>query len=95
MNAKYTDLENTFPAEVDNIDKMSDLTIRTKPIADHYYSLMAANKVTDANTYLEQNLELLKSMFNADKYNKMRDAMVSLERYVLELEARVATLEKK
>ena len=52
MNSKYTDLSNSFPAAVDTIDKMQDLTITTKKKADKYYEYINANNITGANDYL-------------------------------------------
>lgn len=86
MNSKYTDLSNSFPAAVDTIDKMQDLTITTKKKADKYYEYINANNITGANDYLgkSENSDLLLSVFNADKFNTMRDMIISIERFFLD-----------
>lgn len=86
MNSKYTDLSNNFPAAVDTIDKMQDLTITTKKKADKYYEYINANNITGANDYLgkSENSDLLLSIFNADKFNTLRDMIISIERFFLD-----------
>ena len=86
MNSKYTDLSNNFPAAVDTIDKMQDLTITTKKKADKYYEYINANNITGANDYLgkSENSDLLLSVINADKFNTMRDMIISIERFFLD-----------
>lgn len=86
MNSKYTDLSNNFPAAVDTIDKMQDLTITTKKKADKYYGYINANNITGANDYLgkSENSDLLLSIFNADKFNTLRDMIISIERFFLD-----------
>lgn len=81
MSRTYTDLQNNFPESVDTIDKMQDLTTTTKPMADRYYQMVEANNIAGANEYLVQNPSLALSVFNADKYNKLRDSVVSVERF--------------
>ena len=86
MNSKYTDLSNSFPAAVDTIDKMQDLTITTKKKADKYYEYINANNITGANDYLgkSENSDLLLSVFNADKFNMLRDMIISIVRFFLD-----------
>ena len=86
MNSKYMDLSNSFPAAVDTIDKMQDLTITTKKKADKYYEYINANNITGANDYLgkSENSDLLLSVFNADKFNMLRDMIISIERFFLD-----------
>ena len=86
MNSKYTDLSNSFPAAVDTIDKMQDLTITTKKKAEKYYEYINANNITGANDYLgkSENSDLLLSVFNADKFNMLRDMIISIERFFLD-----------
>ena len=45
-NEYLKDLDSTFPNEIDNIDKMQDLTISTKKKADKYYEYINANNIT-------------------------------------------------
>lgn len=80
MNSTYPDLENNFPSSIDNIDKMSDLTTQTKPLADKYFEYMEAGNIDAANSYMQQYPSLAASIFNAKKFNALRDAIISVQR---------------
>lgn len=80
MSKTYPDLDCNFPESIDNIDKMQDLTITTKPMADQYYALMNSGKIQEATTYLSNNTRLVYSIFNAAKFNKLRDSIIAVER---------------
>lgn len=80
MSVKYPDLDCNFPESVDNIDKMQDLTTTTKPLADQYYALVNAGKIQEANTFLANNSRLAYSIFNAAKFNKLRDSVIAVQR---------------
>lgn len=84
MSVRYPDLDCNFPESVDNIDKMQDLTITTKPLADQYYALVNAGKIEEANTFLENNSRLSYSIFNAAKFNKLRDSSIAMQRLFVE-----------
>lgn len=80
MSKTYPDLDCNFPEEIDNIDKMQDLTITTKNLADNYYSLMNQGKIQEATVFLSNNPTLAYSIFNADKFNKLRDSIIGVQR---------------
>lgn len=80
MSVKYPDLDCNFPESVDNIDKMQDLTTVTKPLADQYYELINTGKIQEANTFLSNNSRLSYSIFNAIKFNKLRDSIIAVQR---------------
>lgn len=80
MSKRYSDLDCNFPESVDNIDKMQDLTVFTKPMADEYYQLVNAGKIQEANEYLANNAQLTYSIFNAVKFNKLRDSIIAVQR---------------
>lgn len=84
MSKTYPDLDCNFPESIDNIDKMQDLTISTKQMADQYYSLMNAGKISEANSYLSSNPKLVYSIFNAAKFNKLRDSIIAVQRMFVE-----------
>lgn len=84
MSKTYPDLDCNFPESIDNIDKMQDLTVTTKQLADQYYSLMNAGKITEANEFLASNQKLVYSIFNAAKFNKLRDSIISVQRMFVE-----------
>ena len=81
MSKTYTDLQNSFPDTIDTIDKMQDLNSNTKTLADQYYAMVNANNIVGANQFLVQNPTLALSIFNADKYNVLRDSIVSVQRF--------------
>lgn len=84
MSKTYPDLDCNFPESVDNIDKMQDLTVTTKPLADQYYSLVNSGNIQEANVFLANNSRLLYSIFNADKFNKLRDSIIAVQRMFVE-----------
>lgn len=84
MSAKYPDLDCNFPESVDNIDKMQDLTTTTKPLADQYYTLINAGQIQEANTFLQNNPRLVYAIFNAAKFNKLRDSVIAVQRMFVE-----------
>lgn len=81
MNQIYTDLENNFPTEIDNIDKMQDVDILTKKLVDQYYGYINSGDFTTAAQLVENNPSLKASIFNADKFNMIRDMIISMQRF--------------
>ena len=83
--AKYEDMPLTnFPDAEDNWARMNDLTAYLFPLASQYNQLWDAGKINEANQLLDANPELKNAIFNADKWNKLRDAIIAIERYYLE-----------
>ena len=82
--AKYEDTPLTnFPDSEDNWARMSDITATLLSVALQYNSLWEAGQIDEANALLEANPALKNTIFNADKWNKIRDAIIALERYYL------------
>ena len=82
--AKYEDLPLTnFPDTADNWARMSDLTASLITVALQYNNLWDSGDIDGANALLNSNPTLKNTIFNADKWNKLRDAVISLERYYL------------
>lgn len=82
--AKYNDLPLTnFPDTEDTWARMQDITVNLITVAQQYNALWESGDVTGANTLLENNPGLINAIFNADKWNKLRDAIISLERFYL------------
>lgn len=82
--AKYEDLPLTnFPDTEDNWARMSDLTASLITVALQYNNLWDSGDIDGANALLNSNPTLKNTIFNADKWNKLRDAVISLERYYL------------
>lgn len=80
-NITYPDLDNNFPNSIDNFDKYSDVTASAKPLVDQYYTLYNAGNFNGASELLENNPTLKNMIINAESLNKIRDAVISIERY--------------
>lgn len=83
-NGQYTDLpRSNMPSAVDNINEMVDISADLLTAKNQFYDYVQANDLTNAAQVLVDNPELEKSIFNADKFNTLRDAIVALERLYL------------
>lgn len=83
--AKYEDTPLTnFPDAEDNWARMNDLTASLFPLASQYNQLWDTGKINEANALLDANPDLKNAIFNADKWNKIRDAIIAIQRYYLE-----------
>jgi len=83
LSLKYPDLENNFPDSIDNFDKFLDPTISVLGAIDQYYTLFDAGDLAGATAVLEANPTLKQMIINADNLNKLRDGIVSLQRYYM------------
>lgn len=82
--AKYDDLPLTnFPDSEDTWVRMQDITLNLITVALQYNALWESGDISGANKILENNPGLINTIFNADKWNKLRDAIISLERFYL------------
>nr|DAU99644.1 MAG TPA: hypothetical protein [Bacteriophage sp.] len=83
-NGQYTDLpRSNMPSAVDNINEMVDISADLLVAKNQFYDYVQANDLANAAQVLVDNPELEKSVFNADKFNTLRDAIVALERLFL------------
>ena len=83
--ATYDDLPLTnFPDAEDDWARMSDATASLMSVITQYNNYYASGDIDSCNELLESNPTLLNTIFNADKWNKIRDAIIALERYYLE-----------
>lgn len=81
----YQDLyRSSFPGTEDNFDIMQDVTQTLMPLIVEYNSYFAQGNMNACNELLANNPDLVKCFFNADKWNKLRDAILAIERYYLE-----------
>ncbi len=80
-NAVYPDLDNQFPVDIDNFDRFLDPTISTKSAIEQYYSCINNNDFTGASQVLKDNPLLNRMIINANTMNKLRDAIISVQRY--------------
>ena len=81
----YIDLPLTnFPVSEDTPIRMSDVDAVLMPVVLQYNQYYAAGNLAACNTLLSNNPNLVKCLFNADKYNWLRDAVIAVQRYYLE-----------
>lgn len=82
---KYIDTPLTnFPVKEDIFDRMSDITSVLLPLINDYNRYLSANNLVEANQLLASNPDLLNCFFNAEKYNRLRDAIIAMQRHQLE-----------
>ena len=82
---RYTDLPHTlFPQASDDEaghPLMSDISGNLFAAAKEYSTKIAQGDALGAQTVLQNNPGLVDTMFTAEKYNWMRDAIVATQRY--------------
>lgn len=83
MSTLYPDLQNKFPAEVDDFSKFTDPSISQIALINQYYSYMESGNLVEAAQILESNPSLKTSILNAERLNMMRDGLISIQRYYL------------
>lgn len=84
MSTTYTDLTETqFPDQVDNLSRMSDLTASDLTLVNQYYAYYNAGNLASAAQLLTDNPSLINKLFNAAKFNILRDALIALQRFYL------------
>jgi len=84
INLKYDDLPLTnFPESEDNWSRMSDLSASLLAVAKQYEDLYSAGDITSANNLLNQYPDLKDALFTPERWNELRDAIISLERFFL------------
>ena len=82
MSTTYTDLTETqFPDKVDDLSRMSDLTTSDLTLVNQYYTYYNAGNLAAAAQLLIDNPTLTNKIFNAAKFNILRDALIALQRY--------------
>ena len=80
----YEDLPLTnFPVAEDTHARMTDVTGALLPLVLQYNEYYNSGNLTDAAQLLKDNPTLSDCMFNADKYNQLRDALIAMQRYQL------------
>lgn len=84
MSSNYfVDLDSNMPVSEDNIDIMEDISIELlQPMRD-FENYMAENDLASAAIVLNTHPDLKKCLFNAEKYNKLRDALIATQRTYL------------
>lgn len=88
----YIDLPLTqFPVEEDSWNRMSDVSASLMSLVQQYNQLYANGKYTEAKKLVDQNEQLLNCFFNAEKYNQLRDAIIAVQRFMLNEVVRLVT----
>lgn len=81
----YSDLAYTnYPVREDTHHRMTDVsasTVEYVKLFEYYYN---QNDFARCKELLINHPELTNCMFDADKYNQLRDAVIALERYYLD-----------
>lgn len=84
MSATYVDKPLTnFPVSEDIFERMMDVSITLFPLVKEYNEYYSAGNLSACHTLLANNPELQSCLFNAEKYNKLRDAVLAIEEYLL------------
>lgn len=93
MSQTYTDLVYTnIPDAQDNFDYKLDVDIETSPLVDQYYTLINQKDFTGLVAFLEDNPKLRRTVITAEDWNRLRDAVIGLQRiFLLELDNHLIT----
>lgn len=82
MSSLYPDLTHTnFPESVDHHEDMVDVSLSLKSLVDQYYTLYNAGDFAGIVTLLANNPTLDRALFNAEKYNKLKDTVEAQGRF--------------
>lgn len=82
---KYDDLPlSNFPVQEDDWARMNDVTPNLVSTIEEYEYLLKSGDILGANALIENNVDLKKTIFNADKWNKIRDGIIALQRFFFE-----------
>ncbi len=75
---------SNFPENICSLPNMQDVSATLRPVVDKYHEAWMNND-TDAMTSLrEQYPDLIKSLFNADKFNVLLDEVKTTQKYFKE-----------
>lgn len=84
INTVYPDLyETQFPESIDNFDRFIDPSLDMFADIQRYYTYINAGQISQALAVLETNPDLKRAIINAENMNKLRDAIIAMERYYL------------
>lgn len=72
-----------FPVDLDAFEKKSDLTIDTLNLANQYDSYFRAGNYSLCVQLIKDNPDFAKTQLTADDYNKLVDAIIAMEHYLL------------
>lgn len=82
---KYIDLPLTdFPVKEDTRKRMMDVNSVLMPVVKQYNIYFADGNLAACNDLLKNNPDIQDCIFNADKWNWSRDAIIAIQRFFLE-----------
>lgn len=84
MSTLYPDLDNKFPVEIDDFEKFSDPSVSMLAAIQQYKQYYNAGNMASAVAVLEKNPDLRRCILNAENMNKLRDAIISIQRYYMD-----------
>lgn len=85
MSVEYPDLSNTnFPESIDTFDKKSTPSSEDMQYVQQIYSKMASGDIAGAYQLMDAHPELKDSQLSALDWNKLRDAIIAIERWYQE-----------
>ena len=80
MSQTYPNYPSTsYPDSIDTFEKIVDVTLSTLPYAIMYQNYFEKGNLEEAYRILEEHPELEKCLMNADKFNKLIDAIKVIE----------------
>lgn len=84
MSIKYPQFDGTdFPDRIDSFERVQDVTVSYAPLATQYRKLCEQNQLQDAADLLKRYPELNRMAINAEKINKIYDAMSAVETFFM------------
>lgn len=84
MSTLYPDLQNKFPESIDDFSKFTDPSISQISIINQYYAKFQSGDIAGAAQILEDNPSLQTAILNAERLNKLRDGLISIQRYYMD-----------
>lgn len=84
MSTTYPELLNNFPDELDNFDRFQDPAIEDLTLINNYYTAFNAGDLAGAAAILTTNPTLQTKIINAENLNKIRDAIISMQKFYLD-----------
>lgn len=72
-----------FPVSEDTFNRMMDVTSALMPLVLQYNAYFEAGNMTACNELLKNNPDLKKCFYIAQNHNELRDAIIAMERYLL------------
>ena len=75
--------QSDFPDMIDTFGRMSDIEAGDLALLQEYYRLFNAGNLTAAKQLLINNPQLDAKFMNADKWNRLRDAIIAVQKHFM------------